>query len=133
MHDAVGVRKREGAADLEAELDCLPHRQRPRPRDEVLQVLALDMLEDDVLHAVGLAPIDHRDDVRMVELRHRTRLAPEAVDVALVVGEALVEDLDRNAAPELAVAGHVDARHASGAGQLFEFVPSGDQLTDHAL
>ena len=62
-----------------------PHRvllgQRPLALDERLQVLAGDVLEDDELAIVLLAAVDHRDDVRMRELRDRARLATEALDV----------------------------------------------------
>ena len=39
-------------------------------------------------------------------------LAAEALDELLVLGVALVEELDRDPPPELLVLGQVDARHA---------------------
>ena len=49
-----------------------------------------------------LAAVDDGDDVRVRELRDRARLVAEALDVLVVPGEALVEDLDRDTPLELA-------------------------------
>ena len=43
-----------------------------------------------------LAAVDHRDDVRVRELRDRARLAAEALDVLVVVAVVLVQDLQRD-------------------------------------
>jgi len=85
MHEPVLVCEREAVGDRDRELDGTPHRERPASADELLQVLPVDELEDDELVAVGLAAVDHRDDVRMRELRHGARLSPEPLDVLLVV------------------------------------------------
>ena len=62
------------------ELERAPDAQ-PLPfPDHLLEALALDVLEDDVGAPVDLAAIDHRDEVRVVELGDRARLAPEALD-----------------------------------------------------
>ena len=104
----------------------------PVRRDELLQVLALDVLEDDVLAPVGLAAVDDGDDVRVGEPRDGARLAAEPLDVLRIVREALVQDLDRDQPAELAVARPVDARHAARAAQLLQLVPPREQLADHA-
>ena len=67
---------------------------------------------------VGLAAIDHRDDVRMRELRDDARLAPEPLDVLVVLEVALVEDLQRDVALEQRVVRLVDARHAAAPEEL---------------
>ena len=131
VDDAVRVRKGKGATDLDGELQGPSHRQGPRAPDQLLQVLALDVLEDDVLHPVRLAPVDDGDDVRVVEPRDGERLAPEALDVLGVVGVALVQDLHGDASAELVVACPVDARHPAGARQLLDLVPSRDHLPGH--
>jgi len=69
-----------------------------------------------------LAAIDHRDDVRMRQGRDCSRLAPEALDVLLVVGVVLVEHLQRDLALEQPVVRAKDARHATGADELLELV-----------
>ena len=80
-----GVRGLERAADLDRVRDRLRDRQAPEPPDPVLERLALDVLEDDVGSAVVLAGVDHRHDVRMVQLRHGAGLAPEALELVRVV------------------------------------------------
>ena len=54
--------------------------------------------------------------------------ARESLEVLGVVGEVLVEDLDRDVPLELAVVGAEDARHAAGAAELLELVAVGDQV-----
>ena len=96
--------------------------QRPLALDERLQVLAGDVLEDDVLPAVLLAAVDHGDDVRVRELRDRARLAAETLDVVGVGGELLVQHLQRDVTLEQPVVSPVDARHAACADELLELV-----------
>ena len=115
VDEPLSVRECERAADLEAELEHPPDRQRAAALDELLQVLAVDELEDDELLPVLLAAVDHRDDVRMRELRDCARLAPEAVDVLLVLAVVLVQDLQRDVPLEQRVEGAVDGRHAARA------------------
>ena len=105
---------------------------RPSRRDELLQILAVDVLEDDELAPVGLAAVDDGDDVRMLEPCGRPRLTPEALDVVLVARVVLVEDLDRNGSLEQAVVRPVDAGHASFADELLELVAARDHLADHS-
>ena len=93
VDEPLGVRERECSTDLEPELEHAPDGERPAALDELLQVLAVDELEDDELLAVLLAAVDHGDDVRMRELCDRARLAPEALDVLRVAAVLLVQDL----------------------------------------
>ena len=62
----------------------------------------------------------------MDQLRHRQRLAPEAGDEALVVGEVLGEDLHRDGALEDQVGRLVDVRHPAGAEPLAGLVAPGE-------
>ena len=64
---------------------------------------------------VVLAGVDHADDVRVVELRDRPRLAPEALELVGVRGDLAVHELDRDLALEHRVEGAIDGRHAAGA------------------
>jgi len=59
---------------------------------------------------------------RVRERRDSARLAPKALDVLLVVGVLLVEDLQGDLALEQPVVGPVDARHAAGPHELLELV-----------
>ena len=133
MDNAVRVGEGEPLCDLDRQLERPTHGQRPGAADELLQVLAVDVLEDDVLLPVPFAVVDDGDDVRVVEPRRRPRLAAEALDVLGVDGVLVVEDLDRDSAREPPVTRPVDAGHSPGAGQLLELVPLSEQLADHAL
>ncbi len=89
--------------------------------------LALDVLHHDVV-AVGVdAGVVDLDDVRVDQLRHRERLAPEAGDELVVVGEVLGEDLDRHGALEHPVGGPVDRGHPARPEAVAELVAVGDR------
>ena len=132
MDEALLVRERETARDLHRQLERRRHRRGPTALDQRLQVLAVDVLEDDELAAVVLAAVDHRDDVRVRERGDGPRLAPEALDVVLVLRVLLVEDLQRDLAIEQAVMRAEDAGHAAGTDELLELVPVGKDFADHA-
>ena len=59
VHEPVRVRERERGGDLDAELERALDRQRPLAVDELLEVVAVDVLEDDELPALVLAAVDH--------------------------------------------------------------------------
>ena len=96
--------------------------QRPLAGDELLQVLAGDVLEDDERPALVLAPVDHGDDVRVGEPGDELRLPPEAGDDVGVGSEPFVQDLDGDDSVQDPVVRAVHARHAAGADELFELV-----------
>jgi hypothetical protein len=121
----------ERACHLQRHFQRLVHRHRSGPFEELLQVLALDVFEDDVLPAGVLAPIDDRDDVRVAQLGDRSGLAPEPLDVLLVCREMRVENLDRDDAVEQTVMRLEDAGHAALADQLEDLEPTGDDLPLH--
>ncbi len=131
VHEAVLVCERERIGDLQRELDRPARRQRAGPLDELLEILAVDVLEDDVLLPAVLPAVDHGDDVRVGELGDGAGLPPEALDVLLVVGVVLMQHLECDVALEQLVARAVDARHAAGPHELLELVALGDQLTGH--
>jgi hypothetical protein len=62
------------------------------------------------------------------ELGGGARLAPEPLDVVVVLRVVLVEDLQRHVALEQRVVRAVDARHAAGADDVLQLVPVRDQL-----
>ena len=87
----------------------------------------------DVGVAVVLAEVDDRHHVRVRELRHRARLAPEALELVLVLGELGVHDLDGHPALERLVERAVDGGHAAGADPLLQAEAPAEQGADHAF
>ena len=71
------------------------------------------------------------NDVGVDQLRDGQRLAAEAGDEALVVGEVLGEDLDRDRALEDQVGGLVDARHPAGAEPVADLVATREDSARH--
>ena len=80
--------------------------------------------------AVVLARVDDRDDVRVVELGDRARLAAEALELVGVARDLAVHELDRDRALEHRVEGAVDRRHPAGADLGVEPVAAGEQGAD---
>ena len=125
------VGEREPAGYLVRDFERVAQVQPAFANDELLQVLAVDELEDDVLPAVLLATIDHRHDVRMLELRDGTRLVLEPLDEVLVLVVLLVENLQGDVALEQRVMGLVDGRHPALSDDLLQLVSICDRLPDY--
>ena len=81
--------------------------------------------------AVVLARVDHGHHVRVVEARHRARLAPEALELVRVARDVAVHQLDRHPALERGVEGAVDRRHPARPDLLLEPEAPADQGADH--
>ena len=113
VHDAGLVRGLETLRDLTAHVDGFVDGQRTarEPRGEVLTGDELHREEARVVHLIDA--VDARD-VRMVQRRERLRLALEATQPLLVLGEALGQDLDRDLTPQARVLGPVDLAHPPG-------------------
>ena len=111
VDDVTGMRHPEGASDLDRVRDRLGRGQAAGAADPLLERLALDVLEHDVRPAVVLSVVDHPDDVRMRQLRHRPRLPAEALELVGVGGDLAVHQLDRDLALQRLVGGPVDRRH----------------------
>ena len=131
VDEAVLVCERERTGDVDCDLERLAHLETSFADDELLEVLAVDVLEDDVLAAFFLTPVDHRDDARVLELRHGAGFALEALDEVVVFVVLLVQDLQRHVALEERVVSPVDAGHAAVADDLLQLVSSCDRLSDH--
>ena len=123
--------ERERTGDVDGDLERLAHLETSFAHDELLEVLAVDVLEDDVLAASFLTPVDHRDDARVLELRHGAGFALEALDEVVVFVVLLVQDLQRHVALEERVVSPVDAGHAAVADDLLQLVSSCDRFSDH--
>ena len=113
--------------DLADDLDRLADRE--PARDQVLERGALDVLHRDPVAAVGLAAVVDADDVRVLEAGRGLRLAPEALDELGVLGEALVQELERHAAAEHRVVGEPDVGHPAAAEPADQRVAVADPLS----
>src|SRR5918999_259116 len=112
MDHAVSVSETRRLEDLADDRHRLA-RGKP-PVDQLLQRLALEELHRDVVGAVELAPIEDPDDVRVLKGGGGLRLAAEALDELTVLGEPVVEHLQRHTALKVAVLDAPDVRHAAG-------------------
>jgi hypothetical protein len=130
VDDAVVVGGAQGAGDLDRVGHRLADRQAPVAPDAVLERLALHVLEDDVRRSIVLARVDDADDVGVVELRDRARLAPEALELVGVRRDLAVHELDRDLALEHRVERAVDRRHPAGADLGVEPVAPVEQGAD---
>ena len=87
---------------------------------------------DEVTVRVGVvAGVVHLHDVRVHQLRGGQRLAPEARDEPVVLGEVLGQQLHGDLALEHAVERPVDGRHPAGAEALVEPVAARDLHAEH--
>ena len=77
-------------------------------------VRPVQILHRDVVGAIEGAAIEDADDVRVLQRRGRLRLTAEALDKARILGEAPVQQLERDLTVELLVLGQIDVRHAAG-------------------
>lgn len=111
MDDALRVSVVERAADLGGDGKS-PVDRHGRPHAGA-QRLALDVLHHKVGHALLLAEVQHRHDVRMVEPRDEPGLLLEAADEARIQGSGRKQDLDRDVALESQLMGLVDDGHSS--------------------
>src|SRR5262249_53309657 len=92
-----------------------------------------EVLHRDVVGALGLAAVEDRDDVRMVESGGALRLAAEALDELVVRGVAVVEELQRHAPAELLVFGQVDVRPSAPAELALDDVAPVEDAIDQGV
>ena len=91
-------------------------------RDSLCQILAFDEFHHEGTNPAGLFEAVDVRDIGMVERSERLRLAREPRQAIGVARERVREDLQRDVAIELRVAGAVDLSHAAFADQRGDFV-----------
>ena len=124
MDDAALVRGREPARDLDGEVNRLGRREPLVLQQAIAERLAFEQLHHRIDDARLVPDVVEREDVWMVQSRHRTRLALEArepIGVALGLGG---EHLDGDLAAEARVAGAIDLAHPAAANRADDFVGS---------
>ena len=123
MHDAGAMRRVERLGDLNRDGQRLVDRQRAA-FEPGRQRLAVDQLHDEKRHALVLADVVERADVRVRQARDRPRLALEPLAELGVGGQCCRQDLDRDGAIEPRVARPIDLAHPAGAEQRHDLVRS---------
>ena len=115
MDDAARMRMNEGARDLFCEENTLLPRQAALLLKIFLEGHALDELHHDIIRAVLVSDVIDRNDIVMAELGDSTGLDGKALADVGVLGELLLEDLDRHISSEYGIARAVNYRHAADA------------------
>src|SRR5882672_10981014 len=111
----------ERVRDLLRDRERLVDRNRSA-RDALRQVVALDEFHHERRDARALLQALDRGDVRMVQRGERLRFAREARQAVRVVRERFGQDLDRDGAIQLRIAGAVHLAHAAFADRRIDFV-----------
>ena len=106
VHQAARVRVLERAGDLTTDVRGLRRAQARAGVEHGAQAAAGEQFEHHERDVV-LAPVVHRHHVRVVEAGGDLGLGPEAAQEAGVLGEGEVQHLDRDAAAQPHVVGHV--------------------------
>jgi len=106
------VRDRQRRRHRRRDPHRLVHRKLLLPVDSVPKRLPLDVGHGEEEEAVGIARVEERQDVRVLQVRRRLDLGQEALGTD-DGGELGLEHLQRDAAVVLLVARQVDRRHAA--------------------
>ncbi len=134
MHDACGVRVLQRLRDGQEARRRQLRRVEGMPLGEGAQGLAADELGDEVAGLrLRAAEVVDVEDVRMVQARHRVRLAVEAAADLLARVEMGVQHLHGHDAAQLGVPASPDHGHAALTDLLFEPVPAQLHRTSVAL
>src|SRR3712207_495041 len=105
------VGEARGAQHLDDEVDRADRVQRRLVGGDLLERAPLQVLHRDVRRPVPLAAVEDADDVGVLQPGGARRLAAEALHELLVLGEAPMQELERDVAPELLVDRAVDVGH----------------------
>ena len=92
--------------------------------DHLAQGAPLDVLHDDEVRALLLAPVVDGDDVGVVEVGGRARLPAEALDERPVGRELGKEDLERDRTIQEEVSREEDLRHSAPGKVLHDLIPT---------
>ncbi len=102
MDDALGVGMGDRIENRPHDADCLDRRQCAAVAQELGQIFARHVLENQVDIAVRLTRLENRDDIRMAQLADRSCLVKQHL-ILRRVGAADVNGLDRDFALQLGV------------------------------
>ena len=135
VDDAVAVGEAEGGGHVGADVGHPVGVERALGAQDVRQRAAVDVLHDDEVGAVRLAPVVDADDVGVVEVGGRRGLPPEPLDERRVGGELGEQHLHGDGPVEQLVAGEEHLGHAAAPEapvQLVATVEDGGARVGHA-
>jgi len=121
VDDTLAMRLLEGIGDLDPVPQGILQRHRPLAQP-LAEGLAVDELHDEIIHAVLVADVVQRTDIRMRQAGYRLRLALHALAQLRRLREMIRQDFDRDDAVETGVACPVDLTHATRANRLLDLI-----------
>jgi hypothetical protein len=134
MHVADRVRFHQRLADLDQDVGGLLDRQRLLARERGVERLAFEQLHREIQPAVGRAPeVVDLDDVLVVDLGDRRRLAPKPLDREVVARQLVVQHFDRDLAAQRHVLGAVNGAGSTLPDQLLDLKAFAEQLADQRI
>ena len=129
MDDPLGVGRGHRFACFDDVTHRLVDRETSAAGDERAEVLALQVLHDDVRGAVGEhADVEDARDVLALEFCRRPRLARKARDEVRPAERARQEKLERDPPIEIEMVRHDDDAHPAGAEDPFDAVLPGNDV-----
>src|SRR5207245_6826104 len=125
MNDPYAVRGFERTADLLHDLDRFLGGELSLLMDEGAEVLALDVLHGDELHAFGFAQVVNANYIFVGNLASEEQFLLEAVKNSLIAGKIGPDNFQGYWPTQLAVHGFVNRAHSAFAQNLQNFVSLG--------
>ncbi len=129
MHNPFGVRCIKGLRNLHGERQDQLSVHRP-VRNTVLQRDAVQKFHGDEYIAMLIVNFVDGTNVRMIERRGSSRLAPETLQSLRILGHSVGQEFERHETPELRIFSLVDDAHAPAA-ELLDNAVMRDGLPYH--
>ena len=113
MDHALIVRGLQPLADLPEDVDDPRHGQASLAPHDTGEVMSVNVLHRQELHASGFAEVVDAQDVLVCDVARELNLALEALENCRITGEIETNDFERDVAVELAIADEVDLAHST--------------------
>jgi hypothetical protein len=92
------------------------------PSDPLREIFTINEFEDQCSDAIGLIEAMNLRDVWMIERREHLRFATEPGETIDIVSDPRQQNLDRDVASQLRIAGAIDLSHAAGTQRPDNFI-----------
>ena len=134
MYDALALSGAERSATLLHQAHGARRRQRALDREQVREVLPVEVLHHEVARARRrLAEVGDVDDVSVADLRRALGLELEALDHLGSLGEVVAQHLDGHALLDAGVLGFVHQAHAAFADAPLHAIAARQDRTDQGI